>query len=426
MEGIRIRRPENAGLSSDGLARLENLTEGFVRDGLIPGCVVLVARRGRIGYFKAQGLARPHSDTRLDTLYWLASLSKPLLAVVVLQLFDRGLIALRTELSDILPGFDAPEVAEADGDGKVRIVPARRKPTVHDVLAMTGGFVDAAGLDTGGRPHLGKVKERLVEKGVVDAVVPAGITLSDCAHRYSGVPLAFHPGEGFAYCNAGCTILAAVVEAVTSRPYADYLRKNVLDPLGMSGTTFAPAPPTADRRAVLFAGHDDSWCSKGTWTPQVLRSPVDGSILYEHYEPAASPPPFVHAGGGLYGTATDVYRLARMLELGGIAGPGRTGAVRLLSRESVRLMTTNRIGALVNPITGNKWGYMLTVQETSEPTRIYYGAAGAYGRRGISGVEFWVNPEYQTLVVFMTNVWWSFDVAPLKQKVAQVVNRAIL
>lgn len=426
MERIRIHRPENAGLSSDGLARLENLTEGFVRDGLLPGCVVLVARRGRIGYFKAHGLARPQYDTGLDTLYWLASLSKPLLAVAVLQLFDRGLITLRSELSEILPGFDAPEVAEAGEDGKVRIVPARRRPNVHDLLTMTGGFVDASGLDTGGRPHLGKVKEQLVGKGVVDAVVPAGITLSDCAGLYSGVPLAFHPGEGFVYCNAGCTILAAVVEAVTSRPYAEYLKENVLDPLGMSGTTFAPPASTADRWAVLFAGHDDPWCSKGTWTPQTLRSPADGRVLYGHYDPDSSPNQFIHAGGGLYGTAEDVYRLARMLEREGIAGLDATGGERILSREAVRLMSTNRIGPLLNPITENKWGYMLTVQETSEPTRIYYGAAGSYGRRGISGVEFWVNPEYQTLVVFMTNVWWSFDVAPLKQKVAQVVNRALL
>ena len=302
---------------------------------------------------------------------------------------------------------------------------------------MTGGGLDTCDPAGPESPSRRYVVEKLQSAGVVDSVVHAETTIGQNVRRSADIPLASHPGDVFHYSNYGSTLLASVVETVTGLSYETYLRRHIFRPLGMKDTCFYPVDHQLPRLASVYMAHDCEDGKKGDQLEKPIAARPGAPALYDPRLAFGKRKTFCHAGGGLHGTAEDVYRFAQMLANGGVVpreGPGNDGAVeaqpaaeeRVVSREAVHLMTTNRIGHLYNPLSDNKWGYMLTVQETSEPTKVYYGGAGAFGRRGITGCEFWVNPKCDTTVVFMTHAWWSFDVAHIGQKIAQIVNRAVL
>ena len=418
---------EDVGLSLAALGHIDNLVERSTDDKTLPGASVIVTRHGMVAYNKTfVANDRLHPIDR-NTVYWIASLSKPVLAVAVLQLFDRGLVSLNDPVAMYLPELANLGVAEVDQDGKVRIVPPRRKLTIHHLLTMTGGLTDLTAPSGAKNDSERFVFQVMGDVGIVDGVAPSQVTIANLIQQYAHVPLAYHPGEVFNYANAGCTLLAAIVERLSGRSYDQYLEVEIFDPLGMAATTFFPGDQMDNFVAPLYLAHDEPFGKKG----DIVTAPIVGgggiAVSYDPQIPKRETWRFLHAGGGLFSTGEDCCRFALMLSSGGLTCPGvdKDKGFRLLSREALRLMTSNRIGSFYNPITDNKWGYMVTVQETIAPTRIYYGGEGAFGRRGISGPEFWTNPAADTVVVFMTNVWWSFDLGHIKQKVAQIVNFAL-
>ncbi len=418
---------EAAGMDAGALKRIEAIVERYVDDKTIPGAVVLAARGNRVGYLAAIGKRNETHGLKTNDIFQITSVSKAVLGVAMMLLIDQGLLSAGDELRDYIPEYADMTVAHADVRGRIRPIPARRPLTIHHLLSMTSGGVNAYTALGSQNTAVQYVASELSSRGVEMAFGDRTVSIEDSVRRMAPVPLANHPGEEFIYSEYNCLLLARVVELVSGMPYQDYLELNVFRPLGMVDTTFQPDTVQLPRVAAMYRAHDSTEGPKGALVTDSILTEDGNHVLFDPRHSRRPGDTGIQPGAGLYSTVGDIYRFAGMLANDGVAVErSPTAGERFLSSEAVHLMTTNRIGNLFNPITDNKWGYMVSVQFRGHPTTIYYGAVGGFGRRGASGPEFWVDPKYHTLVVVMTQAWWSFDLAGLKARIAQVVNRSVV
>jgi len=332
--------------------------ERAVARGDVPGAVALVTDRRGVVHESAAGLASVSRTAPMtpDTIFRIASMTKPITSVAVLMLREAGKLELDDPIARHVPGFVQPPVLvsfdESTGERIVR--PARRAITIHDLLTHTSGF---------GYWFLNR--EILVA--------------SEGRIEHFGAPFLMHdPGERFSY-GISTDIVGLVVEPLSGLPLGRFLEERITGPLGMRETRYEQ-PSAPDRLAGLHKLEDGKW--------------IDGPN-----EPRGEAP---RGGGALYSTARDYAALIRMLLNEGRADDG----TRLLSPESVRLMTTNRIGSrwastqrTAYPartldfafLDGTqKFGYNLMIETRDRPQGR---AAGSFGWAGIFNTYFWVDPR---------------------------------
>ncbi len=329
-----------------------------VAEGEIPGAVALVTDRRGVVHESAAGLASVSRGDAMspETVFRIASMTKPVTSVAVLMLREAGQLDLDDALARHVPGFEQPPVLvsfdETTGDRVVR--PASRAITIHDLLTHTSGF---------GYWFLNR--EILV--------------VSEGRIEHFGAPFLMHdPGERFSY-GISTDIVGLLVEPVSGLPIERFFEERITGPLGMRDTRFEP--PSAPGRTA------------GLHTRQ-------GGRLIDSPNGVRAEQP--RGGGGLFSTARDYAALIRMLLNDGVADDG----TRLLSPESVRLMTTNRIGSLWAPIQRSvfpertldfafldgtqKFGFNLMVETRDRPGGR---SAGSWAWAGIFNTYFWGDPR---------------------------------
>ena len=329
-----------------------------VAEGEIPGAVALVTDRRGVVHESAAGLASVSRGDAMspETVFRIASMTKPVTSVAVLMLREAGQLDLDDALARHVPGFEQPPVLvsfdETTGDRVVR--PASRAITIHDLLTHTSGF---------GYWFLNR--EILV--------------VSEGRIEHFGAPFLMHdPGERFSY-GISTDIVGLLVEPVSGLPIERFFEERITGPLGMRDTRFEP--PSAPGRTA------------GLHTRQ-------GGRLIDSPNGVRAEQP--RGGGGLFSTARDYAALIRMLLNDGVADDG----TRLLSPESVRLMTTNRIGSLWAPIQRSVFpertldfafldgtqmcGLTLLVETRDRPGGR---SAGSWAWAGIFNTYFWGDPR---------------------------------
>jgi CubicO group peptidase (beta-lactamase class C family) len=378
------------------VGRLPAVTDAVARrieDGTIPGGVVLVATAGEIVYLEAQGemdLA-PGRPFQSDTIYWLASLTKPIVAAAALILIDEGKLALSDEIADHLPEFAAPPKVRVwdrppppvmpfgpppDDLPGFRLIPAEQPLRIEHLLTHTGGLQSI----TIYNPDFPWAQE--------------GEALADYVPKLAAVPLDFQPGTRWAYSNAaGFEVLARIVEVASGQEFGEFLTERIFGPLGMTTAGFGSS---VDRsRAMPVTG------------PLADNAAVRGSSF--------------HSGSaGLWMSAEDYFRFADVLVRGGVAAD-RT---RLLSHEAVREMTRNRVGDLMQALNGRApapgLGFGLAVATVEDG-----GAAGlnvpdgSFGWDGIATRRFWGSPREQRVV------WMYIPDQGVQMEVEAVVAAAL-
>jgi CubicO group peptidase (beta-lactamase class C family) len=408
--------PESVGMSSKYLANIDSLAHQFIHEKAYKGVVVLVARHGKICYFKAFGHADEGVPMRTDSIFRLASMSKVPSAVAVMHLWEQGKIVLAHPISTYLPEFkDPPKVAELHDWGVVKLVTARREITIHDLLSMTAGMTNTWWYNVFAPPVYGVVPKIYKEAGLIDDLDAPPITLEDTVKILARMPLIAHPGEMFDYSNNSVETLCRLVEVVSGMSFDAYLREHIFKPLRMNETWFFPPEDQWSRiAAVYWAGKDEK---------QTERFPLGLGMLGPLY--TFSPhKTFFSGAAGLHGTPHDYYRFAQML-----LNKGELDGVRILSRASVELMTSNQIGSLTNwQLTGNKWGYQLDIQEgvNAPPGSLHYlGGPGAYSWQGFFSTKFVNNPARDTVILTMSTP--GFDGAlPHNLRMIAAANAAVL
>ena len=241
-------KPEDVGLSSERLARIGPAMQSHIDAGEIAGVVTLVARRGRIVHFEAYGYSdiAKRTPMRTDAIFGLASSSKPITAVAILMLLENGDLRLQDPVSKFIPEFAAPPqvaVAKPGGaEGAYDLVPATRPITIHDLLTHGSGLL-SGGL---GQRAAGAAAQRTPQD-----------TLATYIPRLGMVPLDFQPGTLWRYSGqAGFDVLSRIVEIVSKKPYDQFLRERIFEPLAMPDTAFRYTGRQAERLAAVHARRD--------------------------------------------------------------------------------------------------------------------------------------------------------------------------
>jgi CubicO group peptidase (beta-lactamase class C family) len=359
----------------------------------------LVARRGKVVHFQAFGTMGFDADApmRTDTLFRLASMTKPVAAVAILMLMEEGKLILSDPASKFIPEFKNPRVAvwnlpsDPRGAG-VRLASAARELTLQHLLTHTGGLQYDTATPSGTFYR--------------QAEIPTNVSLAEFVKRVAALPLNFQPGTQWEYSsNTGFSVLGRVVEVVSGMSLDQFFKQRIFGPLEMRNTFFDVPSQRAGDVATVY-----------TLSP---RGPV------KQAPPAVLPAgvEFFSGSGGLVGNTEDYLQFCQMLLNGGILN-----GKRILSRKSVELMTDNAVGELNlgnYPVEGQDlkgYGFGLGVRvRTSTGASGWLGSVGDYGWAGANGTYFWIDPKEQLIGMVMM----ASRVGRLRTEFPNVVYQAI-
>jgi methyl acetate hydrolase len=336
--------------------------------GVAPGVVALGANDGGVVYAGAFGVREIGAATPMtvDTVVWIASMTKAVTSVAAMQLVEQDRIGLDEPLGQHLPELAAVQVLEGfDADGEPRLRAARRPITLRHLLTHTAGFAY----------HIWNEETR---RYLDYAGIP---TIGDCKLVTLGTPVVFDPGERFEY-GINTDWVGKVVERLSGQSLEDYFREHIFAPLAMNDSGFLLRP---EQWARLASMHE--------------RQP-EGSLAAIEFE-MSQQPEFFMGGGGLYSTGMDYLRFLRML-----LGDGELDGVRVLRPETVVEMGKNHIGDLsVGRITtampsrsndfeflpglDKKWGLACMITMEDAPTGR---SAGSLAWAGLANTYFWIDP----------------------------------
>ena len=380
---------------------LERLLKHHVDDGLVPGAVALVSSAAgtEVAVVGHRDLAGTVAMTR-DTLFRIASVTKPVTAAAVLSVVEERRIALRDPVSRWLPEIADPQVVRTPGAPADDVVPVARPVTVEDLLTMRAGWGWASDFEL---PAIAVLADRVERRGVPHDPRTPQEWLSDLAE----VPMLYQPGEAWLY-NTCSDLQGVLLSRVLDRPLPEIVAERVLEPLGMSDTGFVVPEGTWARLAECVEAGDGG-------TLQVVEEPV-GSWRER--------PGFCSGAGGLVSTLDDVARFFAML-----AGGGSLDGSRVLSPDSVRAMTSDQItveqaapGALF--LDGQGWGYGGGVDvRPGQPWNV----PGRYGWVGGTGTAAYLTPGdvggHQTTVLLTQRMMNGPDDAALVGEVCTYAAR---
>ena len=371
--------PEEAGVSSERLARIDAVLEEYIEQERLPGAALVIGRRGHVVYARAFGYRDREAEEPLDVtnLFRIASQTKAVISVGVMILQEQGRLLIDQNLSDFIPEFDSTTVAVEKEEGGYEIVPADRSITVRDLLTHT------AGIGYGWGP----AAERWVEAGIqgwyfADRDEPIAATVE----RMGALPMDAQPGEQFVYGYA-TDILGVVIERASGMPLDEFMRVEIFEPLGMADTHFYVPPEKAARLTVVYSV---------TEMNGMVRAPDPGHMVGQGMY-LEGPRKSFSGGAGLVSTPGDYARFLEALRRGGILDDAR-----ILSPKTVQLMTVDHVH---DAWQGDGGGFGLGFGVTEElGWSGLPGSPGAYTWGGAYHSTYWVDPEEELVVSYMTQV----------------------
>ncbi|HYT59302.1 MAG TPA: serine hydrolase domain-containing protein [Haliangiales bacterium] len=325
----------------------------------IAGAVTVVVKKDKVLHLESTGFAdvaakRPMTP---DTLFWIASMTKPITGTAILMLQDEGKLNVADPVAKYLPEFANLKTPS----GK------RAHLTIAQILTHTSGLGEASG------PEAQKAK-----------------TLADLVPLWLAVPMQYEPGEKWKYTQSGINAAARIVEVVSGMSFDAFLQKRLFDPLGMKHTTFYLTPELRSRLVTAYAKNKDT----GLLEPVPPRP---------EFGPRDRPP---QGNGGLYSTAPDYARFCQMLLNG-----GRFKGHRYLSPAAMKFLTTPQTGDLPtgffqNNTFGNHganygWGIATCIVRTPHEGVAAMLSSGSYGHGGAWGTQAWIDPVKGVAYVLM-------------------------
>ncbi|MFM0210082.1 serine hydrolase [Paraburkholderia sediminicola] len=362
-----------AGLSATRLTALTNALQGYVERGDVAGVVSLVWRRGEIGYFEPLGLRDEAGQLPMarDTLFRIASMTKPVTSAAILMLIEEDRLALDTPISLWLPELAAPRVLRDPAGPLDETDPLRAPLTVLDLLTHRAGFAY----------HFTATGPLAEAYAAAFNGIEARTDANSWLGRMAGLPLMFQPGSRWHY-GIATDVLGVLIERVSGMPLGEFFRTRIFEPLGMHDTAFWVPDAQLERLATAYGVE-----------------PGTGRRVVEDHPSAsrwARPDRFQSGGGGLVSTAQDYLQFAQLL-----LGRGRVGSTRLLSRRSVDLMRSNfltrdqrRVPAFGQVLwAGQGFGLGLSiVDDPAQQLPLGYRSMGSFGWPGAYGTSWFADP----------------------------------
>jgi CubicO group peptidase (beta-lactamase class C family) len=398
--------PEEVGLCSRRLARVDAWMQRLVDDGKLAGLSTMIARRGRVAHLGCAGLADQARGTamRPDSIVRIYSMTKPLTSVAAMMLYEEGRFQLDDPITRFLPCFRDMRVFTGGSRGKFDSVPAERDITFRDLLThtsgLTYGFMEATPVDALYRDH-----------GIDFQTSEA--SLGEVVERAAALPLLAQPGQAWNY-SIATDVLGHLVAVISGRAFEDFLHERVIAPLGMVDTAFhVPAEKHARFAANYARGRDGALA--------LLDDP--GESRYR------MPRQLCSGGGGLVSTAGDYMRFCQMM-----LGKGELDGARLLGRKTVELMTANHLRGDMADMGQPRFsessyegvGFGLGFSIMLDPARAQIlGTPGEYAWGGAASTAFWCDPAEEMAVILLTQLTPS-STYPIRRELRVLTYAAIV
>lgn len=375
---LPVAEAQALGFAPERLPRIAAVLNAEIARNALPGAVLMIARRGKLGYCETFGHLDPVTRTAMpvDALFSIASMTKPLVTVGALMLAEEGRLAVNEAVGKYLPQLAYMQVnpPQCDGSAGSPTVAVNRPMTIEDLMRHTAGL------------SYGRGDKALYARYPFSSdVASTKWTGREFLDQLAALPLHYQPGSMWEY-SLGLDVLGLVIEAVTGRRLAEYLDEKLFRPLQMHDTAFTvPAAATARYAKALAT-------DPVTQQPQTLR---DGT----------TPHKFDCGGGCAVSTAADYLRFAQML-----LNAGELDGVRVLSRKSVEYMTGDHLGPEVDlsklndypNIRGYGFGLGVAVRRSAGRGGMP-SSAGEFHWAGSTGTYFWVDPAEELVTVFMAH-----------------------
>ena len=406
MDSTMATRPEDVGLSSHQLARVEAWAQRLVDDGKLPGVTTMVARHGRIAHLHSCGKADIATGAAMapGTIVRIYSMTKPLTSLAIMMLYEEGRFQLDDPVSRFLPAFRSMRVAAGGQRGKIDTVPAAREITVRDLLTHTSGLT------------YGFMQATLVDALYRDEGIDfqtAECTLGELVERAAAQPLLAQPGAEWNY-SIATDVLGHLVAIVSGESFDGFLHRRVIEPLGMVDTGFHVTAQQHARFAANYARGQDGGLA-------LIDDPAASRYL--------SLRTLCSGGGGLVSTAADYMRFCQMM-----LGRGELDGVRLVGRKTVELMTANHLrgdmAAMGMPRFSESSyegiGFGLGFSVMLDPARAQVvGTAGEYAWGGAASTAFWIDPAEDMAVLLLTQLTPS-STYPIRRELRVLTYAALV
>jgi CubicO group peptidase (beta-lactamase class C family) len=372
---LPMAKAETVGMSSQRLERIHAFMKDYIDTNQIAGSVTLVARKGKVVHFDAQGWRYKEENQPMekDAIFSLMSMTKPIVSTALMMLWEDGKFMLDDPISKWLPGYSKPMVKDAVHG----TVPAVRPITVRHILTHTSGL----SLQPGNRPK----------------------TLMENIERSASVPLAFQPGDQWQY-GASTDYVAALVEKMSGKTIDEFVRTRIFEPLGIRDTYYNVPKDKVSRVAAVYTPDRDN-----------------GNKIKLSRKPEFRETTYFPGVAGLNGTAADYFKFCQMILNG-----GEYDGHRLLGRMTVDMMISNQIGA-GKPvyIRGDGYGFGLGWGVLRNPAKAPDALSiGTFSWGGADGTLFWIDPQEDLIGIMMIqiNPYSHFNIRPL---FSVVVSQAI-
>ena len=400
--------PADLGFDPARLARIDSHFRRFVDDGRLPGWQLAVARDGEIAHVSKHGwmdveAKKPVAD---DTIYRIASMTKPICGVAAMILWEEGLFELKDFVYRFIPAFRDQKVFRSGS------VTNPRLDAINEPMEMWHLFTHTAGLTYGfmhAHPVDTMYRNAGFEWGVPDK------DLAGICEDLAALPLLFQPGAEWNY-SMSIDVLGRVVEVLSGMKLGEFMKKRIFDPLGMTDTAFHCPEDKADRLAAAY-----------------MLNPKDRTALRMPGAPMGSQSdPKAHmGGGGLVSTMSDYMKFALMLR-----GGGELNGVRILSPRTVEYMATNHLPGnadltsfgrpLFSETAFDGVGFGLSMSVTLDPAAAKVpGSVGDYGWGGAYSTIFTVDPAEDLVYMFMTQLLPS-SAHPIRPQFKQMVHQSLV
>ena len=367
--------PDSVGMSSQRLGRIALVINADVAAGRLPGAVIAIARKGKLVYFESFGYLDKAGEIPMpkDAIFRIASMTKPLVGVGTMMLVEEGRMFLSDPVGRHLPSLAKLQVAvvrkDASGNETVEMEPAKRQPTIQDLLRHTSGITYGYSGNT-------SVHKNYPLSSTVSSITYTG---AEFIEKMSSLPLLNHPGTEWDY-GLSTDVLGLAMEAITKQSLGEFLDARLFKPLGMKDSGFIVPPDKAARYAKALPNDPD------TGKPQSVPD-------------STKPGKFECGGGCVASTAADYLRFAQMM-----LNRGRLEDRQILGRKSVELMTADHLGPEVRTeMPGYGFGLTMAVRRQAGISASL-GSEGEYTWFGAFGTHFWVDPKEQLVVVFMAHI----------------------
>ena len=398
-------KPESVGFSSERLERLHSLMQRTVDHKELPGAVTILARHGKVIDYRVYGVTdvASHAPLSKDAIFRAFSMTKPITAVAMLQLYEQGKWLPSDPISKFLPEFEHVKVFKgADPSGNMILEEPVHPPTIAELMTHTAGFT------------YGFFGNTLVDKEYAQANLFQTKSCQEFVEKLAKLPLGYQPGTQWRY-SVAMDVQGCIVEKLSGQSLPDYMHEHIFNPLGMKDTAFYVPSDKRSRLVTMYKGSEK------------------GEMVVSDTNPVgdySSQPGMASGGGGSVSTAEDYYRFAAML-----ANGGELNGVRILAPSSVQLMSTNHltphlltgefsIGVhVMRP--GFGYGYNCAVEYDPQLANLPEGK-GTFFWDGAAGTWFWIDPTNDVVFVAMIQRLWGPGMPMVEYQSRSAVYQALV